>query len=128
MFIDTAGLRRKSKVEDQIEKYSVIRAKMAVERASVCVIMIDAVEGFTEQDAKVAGLAHEQGKAVLLSTHDLEIAFQTTDEVWILQPDGLQTGTLDALEQRGAVSAFLAKSGLRYEAESRRIVIDEFFV
>lgn len=69
MFIDTAGLRRKSKVEDQIEKYSVIRAKMAVERASVCVIMIDAVEGFAEQDSKVAGIAHEMGKACIIAVN-----------------------------------------------------------
>ncbi|MBQ5900702.1 MAG: ribosome biogenesis GTPase Der, partial [Clostridia bacterium] len=62
-FIDTAGLRRKSRVEDQIEKYSVLRAKMAIERADVCVIMLDGVDGFTEQDSKVAGLAIEQGKA-----------------------------------------------------------------
>lgn len=60
-FIDTAGLRRKSRVEEKIEKYSVLRAKMAVERADVCVIMIDGTEGFTEQDSKVAGLAVEQG-------------------------------------------------------------------
>ncbi|MBR7132214.1 MAG: ribosome biogenesis GTPase Der [Clostridia bacterium] len=66
-FIDTAGLRRKSKVEDKIEKYSVLRAKMAVERADVCVIMIDAVDGFTEQDSKVAGLAIEQGKACIIA-------------------------------------------------------------
>lgn len=69
MFIDTAGLRRKSKVEDQIEKYSVIRAKMAVERSSVCVIMIDATEGFTEQDSKVAGIAHEMGKACIIAVN-----------------------------------------------------------
>ena len=69
IFIDTAGLRRKSKVEDQIEKYSVIRAKMAVERANVCVIMIDAVEGFTEQDSKVAGIAHEMGKACIIAVN-----------------------------------------------------------
>ena len=69
MFIDTAGLRRKSKVEDLIEKYSVIRAKMAVERASVCVIMIDALEGFTEQDSKVAGIAHEMGKACIIAVN-----------------------------------------------------------
>lgn len=69
MFIDTAGLRRKSKVEDQIEKYSVIRAKMAVEKASVCVIMIDALEGFTEQDSKVAGIAHEMGKACIIAVN-----------------------------------------------------------
>ena len=65
-FIDTAGLRRKSKVDDAIEKYSIIRARMAVERANVCVIMIDAVEGFTEQDSKVAGIALEQGKACII--------------------------------------------------------------
>ena len=69
VFIDTAGLRRKSKVEDQIEKYSVIRAKMAVERANVCIIMIDATEGFTEQDSKVAGIAHEMGKACIIAVN-----------------------------------------------------------
>lgn len=68
-FIDTAGLRRKSKVDDVIEKYSVIRARMAVERANVCVIMIDALEGFTEQDSKVAGIALEQGKACIIAVN-----------------------------------------------------------
>ena len=68
-FIDTAGLRRKSKVEEKIEKYSVLRAKMAIERADVCVIMIDAVDGFTEQDSKVAGLALEQGKACIIAVN-----------------------------------------------------------
>ncbi len=69
VFIDTAGLRRKSKVYDQIEKYSVIRARMAVERAQVCVIMIDATEGFTEQDSKVAGIAHEMGKGCIIAVN-----------------------------------------------------------
>ncbi|NCC86614.1 MAG: ribosome biogenesis GTPase Der [Clostridia bacterium] len=69
ILIDTAGLRRKSRVDDAIEKYSVIRAKMAVERASVCVIMIDAIEGFTEQDSKVAGIAHEMGKACVIAVN-----------------------------------------------------------
>lgn len=69
VFIDTAGLRRHSRVEDDIEKYSVIRARMAVERAQVCVIMIDAIEGFTEQDSKVAGIAHEQGKACIIAVN-----------------------------------------------------------
>lgn len=69
MFIDTAGLRRKSKVDDQIEKYSVMRAVAAVERANVCVIMIDALEGFTEQDSKVAGIAHEAGKACIIAVN-----------------------------------------------------------
>lgn len=65
-FIDTAGIRRKSKIDDTIEKYSVIRAKMAVDRSDVCVIMIDAIEGFTEQDSKVAGIAHEAGKGCVI--------------------------------------------------------------
>lgn len=69
VFIDTAGLRRKSRVYDSIEKYSVIRARMAVERAQVCVIMIDAVEGFTEQDSKVAGIAHELSKACIIAVN-----------------------------------------------------------
>jgi len=68
-FIDTAGLRRKSKVEDKIEKYSVLRAKMAIERADVCVIMIDGTDGFTEQDSKVAGLALEEGKACIIAVN-----------------------------------------------------------
>ncbi len=66
-FIDTAGIRRKSKIDNAIEKYSIIRAKMAIDRADVCVIMIDATEGFTDQDSKVAGLAHEAGKACIIA-------------------------------------------------------------
>ena len=66
VFIDTAGIRRQSKVEDRIEKFSVLRAKMAVERADVCVLMIDAKEGVTEQDEKIAGIAHESGKACII--------------------------------------------------------------
>ncbi len=66
IFIDTAGIRRQSRIEDRIEKYSVLRAKMAVERAQVCLIMIDAAEGVTEQDEKIAGLAHEAGKASVI--------------------------------------------------------------
>ena len=65
-FIDTAGIRRHSKVEDRIEKFSVIRANMAVERADVCLLMIDAKDGVTEQDEKIAGIAHEAGKAVII--------------------------------------------------------------
>ena len=64
--IDTAGIRRASRVEDRIEKFSVLRAKMAVERADVCLIMIDATEGITEQDEKIAGIAHEAGKASIV--------------------------------------------------------------
>ena len=66
---DTAGLRRKNKVDDAIEKYSVIRAKMAIDRSDVCVIMINAVGGFTDQDSKIAGLAHEAGKACIIAVN-----------------------------------------------------------
>ena len=66
LLIDTAGMRKKSKVDDRIEKFSVLRATMAIERADVCLIMIDANEGVTEQDTKVAGLAHEAGKACII--------------------------------------------------------------
>ncbi|MBR4288617.1 MAG: ribosome biogenesis GTPase Der, partial [Clostridia bacterium] len=65
-FIDTAGIRRASKIDDRIEKYSVLRAKLAVERSDVCVIMVDAFEGITSQDATIAGLAHEAGKACII--------------------------------------------------------------
>ena len=65
-FIDTAGMRKKSKVDDNIEKYSVLRATMAIERSDVCLILIDAQDGVTEQDTKVAGLAHEAGKACII--------------------------------------------------------------
>ena len=68
-FIDTAGLRRKSKVEDSIEHYSNLRAEMAVDRADVCVILIDATVGFTEQDSKVAGIAHEAGKGCIIAVN-----------------------------------------------------------
>ncbi len=66
LLIDTAGMRKKSRVDDRIEKFSVLRATMAVERADVCLIMIDAREGVTEQDTKVAGLAHESGKGCII--------------------------------------------------------------
>ena len=66
VFIDTAGIRRQSKITDNVERFSVIRAKAAVDRADVCVIMIDAVEGFTEQDAKIAGIANEKGKGCIV--------------------------------------------------------------
>ena len=65
-FIDTAGIRRQSKINDNIEKYSVLRAHMAVERADVCLIMIDASVGITEQDEKIAGIAHDSGKAAII--------------------------------------------------------------
>ena len=73
IFIDTAGLRRKSRITESIEHYSVLRAYSAVERAEVCVIMIDAVEGFTEQDSKIAGFAHEEGKACIIAVNKWDV-------------------------------------------------------
>ncbi len=72
-FIDTAGIRRQSKVDDRIEKFSVLRAKMAVERADVCILVIDANEGITEQDEKIAGLAHEAGKATIVAVNKWDL-------------------------------------------------------
>lgn len=69
IFIDTAGLRRKSKVKEELERFSIIRAVTAVERADVVVIVIDATEGVTEQDAKIAGIAHERGKGILIAVN-----------------------------------------------------------
>ena len=69
VFIDTAGIRRKSKVEDNLEKYSVIRSLLAVERADVCVLMLDAKDGVTAQDAKIAGEAHEAGKGIIIAVN-----------------------------------------------------------
>ena len=66
VFIDTAGIRRRSRIDDRIEKFSVLRSEMAIERADVCLVMIDAREGVTEQDTKIAGLAHEAGKASII--------------------------------------------------------------
>ncbi len=69
IFIDTAGLRRKNKIKEEIERYSIIRAVTAVERADVCIIVIDANEGVTEQDAKIAGIAHERGKGIIIAVN-----------------------------------------------------------
>ncbi len=69
VFIDTAGLRRKNKIKEELERYSIIRAVTAVERADVVIIVIDATEGVTEQDAKIAGIAHERGKGVIIAVN-----------------------------------------------------------
>lgn len=79
VFIDTAGIRKKSKINDKVEHYSVLRAYMAVDRADVCVIVIDAEVGFTEQDSKVAGYAHEQGKACVVAVNKWD-AIEKTDK------------------------------------------------
>ncbi|UOO38553.1 ribosome biogenesis GTPase Der [Oscillospiraceae bacterium CM] len=79
VFIDTAGIRRRSKINDSIEKYSVLRSEMAVERADVCLIMIDAREGVTDQDTKVAGLAHEAGKASIILVNKWDLVEKETN-------------------------------------------------
>ncbi len=81
MFIDTAGLRRRSKIDDNIEKYSVLRTEMAVERADVGLVMIDSREGVTEQDTKVAGLAHEAGKASVIIVNKWDLVEKETNTI-----------------------------------------------
>lgn len=78
LLIDTAGIRRKSKVDSRIEKFSVLRAQMAIQRADVCLILLDAREGVTEQDAKIAGLAHEAGKASVLVANKWDLVEKET--------------------------------------------------
>ena len=78
VFIDTAGIRRKSRVDERVEKFSVMRAQMAIERADVCIIMIDAREGVTEQDTKIAGLAHESGKASIIVVNKWDLVEKET--------------------------------------------------
>lgn len=73
LFIDTAGMRKKARVDDRVEKFSVLRATMAIERSDVCLIMIDAQEGVTEQDTKVAGMAHEAGKACIIVVNKWDV-------------------------------------------------------
>lgn len=79
IFIDTAGLRRKGKVKEEIERFSVIRTVTAVERADIVILMIDATEGVTEQDAKIAGIAHERGKGVIIAVNKWD-AIEKTDK------------------------------------------------
>ena len=79
VFIDTAGLRRKSKIKEELERFSIIRAVTAVERAEIVVIVIDAVEGVTEQDAKIAGIAHDRGKGIIIAVNKWD-AIEKTDK------------------------------------------------
>jgi len=87
VFIDTAGIRRKSKVEERVEKFSVMRAHLAIERADVCVIMIDARDGVTEQDTKIAGLAHDSGKASIVVANKWDLVEK-------------ETGTMEKMRKR----------------------------
>ena len=92
-------------------------------------IFLDEPTAFLDYPSKIAmmqllrRLAHEQGKLIVLSTHDLEIAFQTADRLWLLQKSGLQAGTLDELSESGAISAFLDSDELYYDVDARRMVL-----
>ena len=87
IFIDTAGIRRKSKISGRIEKYSVLRAQLAIERSDVCIIMLDAREGVTEQDTKVAGLAHEAGKAGIITINKWDLIEKETNTMEKMRRD-----------------------------------------
>ena len=89
VFIDTAGLRRKSKIKEELERYSIIRTVTAVERCDVAVLIVDATEGVTEQDAKIAGIAHERGKGVIIAVNKWDLVEKNdhtmkefTDKIW----------------------------------------------
>ena len=87
MLIDTAGIRRKSKVDERVEKFSVMRAQLAIERADVCLIMIDARDGVTEQDTKIAGLAHEAGKASIIVVNKWDLVEKETGTMEKMRKD-----------------------------------------
>ena len=87
VFIDTAGIRRKSKVDERVEKFSVMRAQLAIERADVCVIMIDARDGVTDQDTKIAGLAHEAGKASIVVVNKWDLVEKETGTMEKMRKD-----------------------------------------
>lgn len=111
-FIDTAGIRRKSKIEEEIEKYSVIRSWAAVDRADVCLIMIDANDGVTEQDTKIAGYAHEQGKASIITVNKWDTIEKETGTLEKMRKDILQK--LDFMNYAPVVF-ISAKTGQRVE-------------
>lgn len=87
VFIDTAGIRRKSKVDERVEKFSVMRAQLAIERADVCLIMIDARDGVTDQDTKIAGLAHEAGKASIIVVNKWDLVEKETGTMEKMRKD-----------------------------------------
>ena len=87
MFIDTAGIRRKSKVDERVEKFSVMRAQLAIERADVCLILIDARDGVTDQDTKIAGLAHEAGKASIIVVNKWDLVEKETGTMEKMRKD-----------------------------------------
>lgn len=112
IFVDTAGIRRASKIDDRIEKYSVLRAKLAVERADVCILVVDAFEGITSHDATIAGLAHEAGKACIIAMNKWDLPDKDNDSV-----KNATKKVYDILPfmQYAPVLFISAKTGLRVE-------------
>ena len=113
VFIDTAGIRRKSKVNEQIEKYSVLRAQAAVERADVCIIMIDGEMGISEQDSKIAGYVHECGKASIVAVNKWDAVAKETNTMNNYKKDVYDTL---AFMQYAPVHFISAKTGQRVKA------------
>ena len=111
-FIDTAGIRRKSKVDEQIERYSVIRAFAAVERSDVCIIMIDGSEGITEQDSKIAGFVHESGKAAIVVVNKWDAVEKETNTMKNYKLDIMDTL---AFMQYAPIEFISAKTGARVD-------------
>ncbi len=87
LFIDTAGIRRKSRVDERVEKFSVMRAQLAIERADVCLILLDARDGVTDQDTKIAGLAHEAGKASIVVVNKWDLVEKETGTMEKMRKD-----------------------------------------
>ena len=118
-FIDTAGLRRKNKVYNDIEKYSVIRAKMSIERSDACVILIDATTGFTEQDSKISGLAIEAGKACIIAVNKWDI-IEKTDKTMVNYKKKLENDF--SFMSYVPIIFISAKTGQRIEKLFERII------
>jgi GTPase len=115
VFVDTAGIRRKNKVYDKLEQYTVIKAKSAIDRANVCILMIDAVEGVTEQDEKIAGYAHEAGRAVIICINKWDLLDK-------------ETGTLEAYKKQVYVKlAYLAYSPIIFISAVTGQRVDNLF-
>ncbi len=113
VFIDTAGIRRKSKIYDNIEKYSILRAWTAVERADVCIVMIDAKDGVTEQDTKIAGYAHEEGKGIIVAINKWDL-IKMENSTYKKHTD--QTKEKLAFMKYAPVTTISAKTGKRVES------------
>ena len=124
--LDALRRRKIHQVSDG-ERQKAMIAKALAQQTPL--IFLDEPTAFLDYPSKIAmmqllrRLAHEQGKLIVLSTHDLEIAFQTADRLWLLQQSGLQTGTLDELSESGDISAFLDSDELHYDVAQRRMVL-----